>query len=74
MNDVMVGDFSDPLNFNPHLVNLRDILDFVWKYDSIDFREWKNNRLYVLCNHKEEKSLSIEELKEKINEITTKGK
>ena len=83
MTDIMVGDFSEPLNFNPHLVNMRDILDFVWNYDNIGFKEWKNNRLYVLCydsydyygaNDSEEKSLSVDELKEKINELTMKGK
>lgn len=71
--DVMVGDFSDPLNFNPHLISLHDVLDPEYNYDYIDFKEWKNNRLYVLCDE-EEKSLSVEELKEKINELTTKGK
>ena len=73
MSDVMVGDFSEPLNFNPHLVNLRDILYLGYNFYNINFREWKNNRLYVLC-YDEEKSLSVEELKEKINELTTKGK
>ena len=71
--EVMAGDFSDPLNFNPHLISLHDVLDPEYNYDDIDFKEWKNNRLYVLCD-KEEKSLSVEELKEKINELTTKGK
>ncbi len=71
--EVMVGDFSDPLNFNPHLISLHDILDPEWNYDDIDFKEWKNNRLYVLCD-KEEKSLSTEELRNMINELTMKGK
>ncbi|MDE6665315.1 MAG: hypothetical protein K2K14_03885, partial [Ruminococcus sp.] len=74
MVDVMVGDFSEPLNFNPHLVSLRDILDLKWNYDNIGFGEWKNNRLYVLCDRKEEKSLSIDELKKIIKELTVKGK
>ncbi|MDE6091916.1 MAG: hypothetical protein K2G14_02330, partial [Ruminococcus sp.] len=72
---VMVGDFSDPLDFNPHLASLSDILDpefdFCW---DIDFKEWKNNRLYILCDRKEEKSLSVEELRKLINELTVKGK
>ncbi|MDE5621252.1 MAG: hypothetical protein K2O29_08360 [Ruminococcus sp.] len=71
--EVMVGDFSDPLDFNPHLISLYDILDPEYNYDDIDFKEWKNNRLYVLCD-KEEKSLSVEELKKLINELTVKGK
>ncbi|MDE6833599.1 MAG: hypothetical protein K2J39_05060, partial [Ruminococcus sp.] len=44
--EVMVGDFSEPMNFNPHLVNLHDVLDPEYNYDDIDFKEWKNNRLY----------------------------
>ncbi|MDE6780432.1 MAG: hypothetical protein K2J40_03110 [Ruminococcus sp.] len=71
--EVMVGDFSDPLNFNPHLVSLRNILDPEYDYDDIDFKEWKNNRLYALCDS-EEKSVSIEELRNMINELTMKGK
>lgn len=69
---VMVGNFSDPLNFNPHLINLHDIFDSEYDND-IDFREWKYNRLYVSCG-KEEKSLSFKELRNMINELTTKGK
>ncbi|MDE6671585.1 MAG: hypothetical protein K2K16_05255 [Ruminococcus sp.] len=71
VDDVMVGDFSDPLDFNPHLISMYDIL--YSEYD-IYFKELKDNRLYVLCDGREEKSLSVEELKEKINELTTKGK
>lgn len=71
--EVMVGDFSDPLDFNPHLISLRDILDPEYNYEDIDFKEWKHNRLYVSCD-KEEKSLSAEELRNMINELTTKGK
>ncbi|MDE6502003.1 MAG: hypothetical protein K2L10_07965 [Ruminococcus sp.] len=75
--DVMVGDFSNPLDFNPHLVSLYDI--FNNKYEEIDFKEWKDDKLYVTCYDEEEsmiieKSLSVEELKEKINELTKKGK
>ena len=69
--DVMVGDFSEPLNFNPHLVSLYDIFDYD---DDIYFKEWKDDKLYVMCDNKEEKPLSVEELKEKINELTMKGK
>lgn len=71
--EVMVGDFSNPLDFNPHLISLRDILDPEYNYEDIDFKEWKHNRLYVSCD-KEEKSLSAEELRSMINELTMKGK
>lgn len=71
--EVMVGDFSNPLDFNPHLISLRDISDPEYNYEDIDFKEWKHNRLYVSCD-KEEKYLSIEELRNMINELTVKGK
>lgn len=72
--EVMVGDFSNPLNFNPHLITVCDILDpeHDLSYD-YDFREWKDNKLYVMGDDKEEKSLSIDELKDMINELTDKG-
>lgn len=71
--EVMVGDFSDPLDFNPHLVSLRNISDPEYNYEDIDFKEWKDGRLYILCD-KEEKSLSADELKKLIDELTVKGK
>ncbi|MDE6787881.1 MAG: HAD family hydrolase [Ruminococcus sp.] len=72
-SDVMVGDFSNPLNFNPHLINLHYIFDPEYVYDDICFKEWKNGRLYVMCDSKTEKSVSVNELKEMINELTDKG-
>ncbi len=75
--DVMVGDFSNPLGYNPHLVSMSRVFDpesdFCYE---IDFSEWKNGRLYVMCDdgeNKIEKSLSINELKDMINELTEKG-
>lgn len=67
-NDVMVGDFSNPLNFNPHLINLHYIFDSEYDvYDDICFKEWKNGRLYVICDSKTEKSISVNELKDMIS-------
>lgn len=72
-NEIMVGDFSEPLNFNPHLISMHDILDPEYDLcDDIDFKEWKNNRLYVLCDS-EEKSLSADELRNMINELTARN-
>lgn len=71
--DIMVGDFSDPLNFNSHLVSFSDAFNNKYDvcYDEISFKEWKNNRLYVLYydDHKE-KSLSADELRSMIDELT----
>lgn len=59
---VMVGDFSNPLNFNPYLISIHDILNFK---NNIYFKEWKDGRLYVTCGN-EEKSVSAEEIKKLI--------
>lgn len=76
-SEVMVGDFSNSLDFNPHLIRLNDIFDPEgdFCYD-IDFKEWKNDRLYVMCDDgesKKEESVSVNELKDMINELTYKG-
>ena len=71
--DVMVGDFSDPLNFNPYLVSFSDAFNNKYDvyYDELGFKEWKNNRLYVLCyDDNKEKSLSADELGSMIDELT----
>ncbi|MCM1132809.1 MAG: hypothetical protein NC340_04990 [Ruminococcus flavefaciens] len=68
-SDIMAGDFSNPLDFNPHLISLHDIIDPDYDlYDDIDFKEWKNGRLYVLCDNKTEKSVSTDELIDIIKE------
>lgn len=69
-SEVMVGDFSNPLNFNPHLISLNDIFAFEYDIDDIDFKEWKNGRLYFICDYEKEKSISIQELENMINELT----
>lgn len=73
--DVMVGDFSNPLNFNPHLVSINRIFDPENDiFYETDFSEWKDNRIYVICeedsDNKHEKSVSVNELKDMINKLT----
>ncbi|MCM1506538.1 MAG: hypothetical protein NC177_05310 [Ruminococcus flavefaciens] len=65
-NNFMIGDLSEPLDFNPHLISIHDILDCK---DRIHFMKWENNRLYVLCGD-EEKSVSVEEVRKLIDELT----
>lgn len=65
-SEVMVGGFSDPLNFDPHLVNIHEYFDPEYEeVEDIDFKEWRDGRLYVMCD-KQEKSISIQELIEMI--------
>lgn len=66
-NGVMVGRFSDPLNFDPHLVDIHTYFDPEYdEVDDVDFKEWRDGRLYVMCD-KQEKSISVQELIDLIN-------
>ncbi len=75
--EIMVGDFSDPLNFNPHLVSIIDIFDPDGDFDyEFDFKEWKDGKLYVVCyggECKAVKSLSVDKLRNMINELTARN-
>lgn len=65
--EVMVGDFSNPLNFNPHLINIHTILDPDYdNIEDIDFKEWHDGKLYVKCDSKEN-FINIQELKNMLN-------
>lgn len=65
-DEVMVGKFSDPLNFDPHLVNIYTYFDPEYEeIEDINFKEWREGRLYVMCD-KQEKSISVQELMDMI--------
>lgn len=51
-NDVMVGDFSQPLNFDPRLVSIRKIVDPEYEEcDDISFAAWDNGILVVKVDY-----------------------
>ena len=58
---VMVGDFSDPLNFDPKLFDKGKILDPDSEGYEIDFKEWQDNELVVTVEGEEQK-ISIDEI------------
>ena len=60
-SDVMVGDFSDPLNFAPKLFDIGKIVDPDSEGYDIDFRQWQDGMLVVTVEG-EEKSISVEEI------------
>lgn len=60
-SDVMVGDFSEPLNFAPKLFDIGKIADPDSEGYDIDFKQWQNDRLVVTVEG-EEKSISVEEI------------
>lgn len=61
-SDVMVGDFSEPLNFNPRYFDISEIIDPDSEGYDIDFKQWNDNQLVVTLEYKEEKYISIEEI------------
>jgi len=57
-NDVMVGDFTEPMNFAPELVSMHEIVDPEYElYDDIDFSRWENGELYLWADRKIEKKI-----------------
>ncbi|MDE7230852.1 MAG: hypothetical protein K2N56_10270 [Oscillospiraceae bacterium] len=66
-NDVMVGDFSEPLNFDPHLISVHEIIDPEWEeIDDIDFVRFEGGELVVKCDYETEKTVSCAVFLEKI--------
>lgn len=60
--DVMVGELADPMNFEPRLVSLHEIIDPKYEMDDIDFVSWERDTIAVKADGK---SVSVS-----INEIT----
>ncbi len=64
-SDVMVGDFSEPLHFNPHLVSIHEMIDPDYeKSDDIEFTFWQENALHVKLDSNSSEVISIEKLKQ----------
>ena len=59
---VMVGDFSDPLNFDPKLFDIGKIVDPDSEGYNIDFKQWQVDRRLVVTVEGEEKIISVEEI------------
>lgn len=58
---VMVGDFSEPLNFAPRLLDIGKIVAPDNEGYDIDFKQWQDSRLVVDVEG-EEKIISVEEI------------
>lgn len=68
--DTMVGNLSDPMNFDPHLAGLRD--HFLEEFDDdefcdVDFVSWDSDGLHVKLDNGCQKTLSISQLREFID-------
>lgn len=68
--DIMAGDLSEPLNYDPHLVSICSIIDPEYDegYD-VDFVRFENGKLVVKTDDGREFSIDIEELKAKIKAL-----
>ena len=63
-NDVMVGDFSQPLHFNPKLLNLHELIDPDYEeIDDVDFVRWEKDALVVQADLKKEVEIGLEKLR-----------
>lgn len=66
-SDVMVGDFSEPLNYDPHLISVCEIVEpendecYDW-----DFVRFEDGKLIVKNDDKHEFSIDLTEIKTKI--------
>lgn len=69
-SDVMVGDFSEPLNYDPHLVSVHEIIDPEWEeVDDVDFARFEGGELFVKCDYNTEKAVSCGVILEKIKKF-----
>lgn len=67
--DVMVGDLSKPLKFDPHLISIHEILDPDWEeIDDVDHGRFEGNKLIVKCDRNTEREVAIDMLFQKIRE------
>lgn len=68
--DIMVGDFSEPLNYDPHLISVNEIIDP--ENDEcyeLDFVRFEENYLVVKDDSGREHLISMCELAEHLNKI-----
>ncbi len=66
-SDVMVGDLSDPLNFDPHLVSIHEIIDPDYEeIDDVDFARFEDGKIIVKCDSKTEREVALDVIIEKI--------
>lgn len=70
--DVMVGDLTHPLNFNPHLVSVHEWLDPEYEefeFGDIDFEKWNENSLTVKIDSNEFRDVKLNSLLARWNNV-----
>lgn len=69
-SDVMVGDLSDPLNYDPHLVSIHQIIDPDYEeVDDVDFARFEDGRIIVKCDSKTEREVALDVINEKMKSL-----
>ena len=59
--DVIVGDFSEPLHFDPHFVSVHEMFDPEYEeFDDVDFDCWRNGILSVETDTKKRFEISAD--------------
>ena len=59
----MVGDLSNPLDFNPRLISVHEIIDPEYEeVDDVNFYKWNENSLSVELDYREIKNVEISKL------------
>lgn len=69
--DIMAGDLSDPLNFDPHLVSISSVIDP--EYDEgwdVDFVRFEEGRLVVKNDNNREFPIEIGDIKARIKALS----
>lgn len=65
-SDVMVGDLSQPLNYDPHLVSIYEMLEPDEDFCDVDFVRFEDGLLFVKCDQGEERSVFCSEISDRI--------
>ena len=66
--EVMVGDLSDPLNYDPHLISVSELFNREEGFE-FDFVRFDNGKLIVKNDDSRELSADLGELKAKIKSL-----
>ncbi|MBQ9989475.1 MAG: hypothetical protein IJP31_00820 [Lachnospiraceae bacterium] len=62
--DVMVGELTNPLDFNPELISIHELVDPEYdEVDDIDFYQWNEDSLSVKLDQQEVRNIELQRLR-----------
>ena len=69
-SDTMIGDFSEPLNFDPHLISIHRIIDPDYdECDDVDFVQWTDKGAELTDDRKRRITIGYDEIRKRLDEI-----